>query len=128
MKNSRVVLATMLALSGCPEKQHDFNNDGHPDSVESNPSSGIMIRWGTSQGYSSPQPVRVLTTWGFPQMYDSAQALLSGSGYSIRDIADVNGDGQVDLVYCRHPSNVKVPFCIEGILLNNGEGTFRFQK
>ncbi len=108
MRNSPIVLAAMLALSGCSQKQYDFNRDGHPDRVETSPSMGIFVNWGATGGYTAPDFV------------------LQGTGYSIRDIGDFNGDGHLDIKYCNYPP-IRVPVCIEGTLLNNGDGTFRKQ-
>ncbi len=98
----------------------DFNKDGNPDLVVSAPVSfnnspslgGFLAYTGNGDGTFSPSTV--LAANGFP-------------GAAIA--ADVNGDGNPDIVFSSSPlfvSGVETPISVSGlsILLGNGDGTF----
>ncbi len=80
----------------------DFNNDGRIDLVTnsgSNPNYGLYLRFGNGNGTFAP-----------------AVQLLSGSPRDDVDVADINGDGRLDIVSPVYPNT--------DVLLGNGDGTF----
>lgn len=96
----------------------DFNKDGNPDLVVSAPVSftnypsldGFLAYTGNGDGTFSPSTV---------------QAANSFPGLAIA--ADVNGDGNPDIVFSSAPLGVAgVPLSVSGlsVLLGNGDGTF----
>ncbi len=91
----------------------DVNGDHRPDLVVSRPPSnlaisGVEIFLGNGNGTFQP-----------PVIYDS------GSPFPDRvAIADLNGDGKLDLVVDHGVSNAQLDSLV-GILLGNGDGTFQ---
>jgi hypothetical protein len=86
----------------------DLNHDGKPDLVVANESSGIItILFGNGDG-SFQTPVSYTTPAG-------VEGLVLG---------DFNGDGRLDIATIEQGNSTSSCYCV-GILLGNGDGTFR---
>lgn len=94
----------------------DLNGDGKPDLVVGNANSlGFAVLWGNGNGTFQPAVIY------FP-LIDFAPSSIA--------LADVNGDGKLDLLLGGSSSNCYVNSYQAAVLvlLGNGDGTFKYPK
>ena len=89
----------------------DFNNDGHIDLVDATTSGAIAVFLGNGDG-----------TFANPLVF--ATNLSSGGQITNVAVADLNGDGKLDLVTCQNAIVGQV-FSSVTSYFGNGDGTFR---
>src|SRR5262249_30664930 len=61
----------------------DLNKDGYPDLLVPSVSEGLHIFWGSASGYTAPK-----------------HSLLPSVGAVRQQVADLNGDGWLDIILC----------------------------
>ena len=102
----------------------DVNNDGHPDAVAFNGSSGtVLVLFGNGDG-TLQSPVSYNPPYGDPPGPSAGN--MGGGGLDATMLTDINGDHILDIVL--------LSFCVGGddcssglvgYLLGNGDGTFQ---
>ena len=101
----------------------DVNNDGRPDAVAFNGASGtVLVLLGNGNGTLQPA-VNYNPPYGDPP--GASTGNMGGGGLDATLLADVNGDGKVDIVllsFC--VANDDCSSGLVGFLLGNGDGTF----
>ncbi|MGA2739934.1 MAG: Ig-like domain repeat protein [Bryobacteraceae bacterium] len=102
----------------------DVNNDGHPDAVAFNGSSGtVLVLFGNGDG-TLQSPVSYNPPYGDPP--GLATGNMGGGGLDGTILTDINGDGILDIVllsFC--VANDDCSSGLVGYLLGNGDGTFQ---
>ncbi|MBU0962688.1 MAG: VCBS repeat-containing protein, partial [Nanoarchaeota archaeon] len=127
--DSCIVENTQFGLGIEGAKLIDLNGDGLPDFFKANgqgsPSSGSFINNGTgwveNKNWISPGCTGGGTSGCFVQAGDPIDSVCNGKGGATR-MADVNGDGLIDIVYSDGSPYPYGPYYYYKVWINNGNG------